>query len=224
MFGRIAGQYDLMNRLMTFGTDRHWRRFLVETADLPEEGRLLDVGTGTGDIAIEALRVNPSLKVIGADLTLEMMKFGMRRSGCEKVGWCCADALELPFMDDSFDSVASGYLARNVADVRKLFEEQMRVVRPGGKVVCLDTSPVHSNILKPFILFHLKAVIPVLGRLVTRDPDAYRYLPESTQAFMGPEALASVMRMAGLKDVSYRRFMFGTMAVHWGTRPEKSVP
>ena len=223
MFSRIAERYDLMNRLMTFGMDRYWRRFLVETAALPDKGRLLDVGTGTGDIAIEALKANPGLMVIGADLTLEMMTVGMRRPEGRTIGWCCSDALELPFMDDTFDSVCSGYLARNVNDVRRLFVEQMRVVKPGGRIVCLDTSPAPKSILKPFILFHLKCVIPVLGYLVTGNSTAYRYLPESTQAFMEPEALASVMKSVGLKDVSYRRFMFGTMAVHWGTRSEGRV-
>lgn len=223
MFGRIAERYDLMNRLMTFGMDRFWRRFLVEAAAVPNEGRLLDVGTGTGDIGIEALRINPSLKVTGVDLTLEMMQVGMRRSEGRKIGWCRSDAFELPFMDDTFDSVTSGYLARNVKDVKKVFEEQMRVVKPGGIVVCLDTSPVPKNILKPVILFYLKVVIPILGYLVTRNSKAYRYLPESTQAFMEPEAMASVMKNIGFKDVSYRRFMFGTMAVHWGTLPKESV-
>jgi demethylmenaquinone methyltransferase/2-methoxy-6-polyprenyl-1,4-benzoquinol methylase len=221
MFARIAERYDLMNRLMTLGMDIHWRRFLVKTADLPVNGRLLDVGTGTGDIAAEALRVNPSVKVTGADLTLEMMKKGMKKPELKKVGWCCADALELPFMENIFDSVTSGYLVRNVTDARKVFEEQMRVVKPGGKVLCLDTSPAPDNFLRPFILFHLKVVIPFLGYLVARDSTAYTYLPESTQAFMEPEVLASLMRDVGLKDVSYRKFMFGTMAVHWGTRPKE---
>ena len=221
MFTRIAGRYDLMNRLMTFGMDRFWRRFLVEAADLPDGGRLLDVGTGTGDIVFEALRTDPSLKVIGADLTLEMIKQGAMRPEEQKVGWCLSDALDLPFADSTFDSVTSGYLIRNVMEAGKAFQEQMRVVKPGGRVVCLDTSPVPKNILKPFILFYLKTVIPVLGYLIARDAKAYRYLPESTQAFMEPETLASVMISVGLQDVSFRRFMFGTMAVHWGTRPEE---
>jgi demethylmenaquinone methyltransferase/2-methoxy-6-polyprenyl-1,4-benzoquinol methylase len=95
----------------------------------------------------------------------------------------------------------------------------MRVVRPGGRVVCLDTSPVPRNALRPFILFHLKVMIPLLGYLVTRNRGAYMYLPESTQAFMTPDRLAAIMRSVGLKDVSYRRFMLGTIAVHTGLRP-----
>ena len=219
MFGRISGRYDLMNRLMTFGQDRSWRRYVVRKAALPKGGRLLDVGTGTGDIALEALRLDSTLGVTAADFSLRMMQVGRRRPAGQGVFWCHANALKLPFPDAAFDAVTSGYLVRNVIDVRQALEEQMRVVRPGGRVVCLDTSPVPRNALRPFALFHLRVVIPLLGYLLTRNRAAYMYLPESTQAFMEPDRLASIMRSVGLKDVFYRRFMFGTMAVHTGRRP-----
>ena len=219
MFGRISRSYDLMNRLMTFGQDRSWRRYVVRKAALPKGGRLLDVGTGTGDIALEALSRDPALSVTAADFSLRMMQVGRRRPAGQKVLWCQADALQLPFPDATFDAVTSGYLVRNVTDVRQAFEEQMRVVKPGGRVVCLDTSPVPRSALRPFVVFHLKVVIPLLGYLLTRNRAAYMYLPESTQAFMTPDQLASIMRNVGLKDVSYRRFMLGTMAVHTGLRP-----
>jgi len=219
MFGRIAARYNLMNRLMTFGQDRVWRRYLVIQTVLPEGGRLLDVGTGTGDIALETLRQDPTAHIIGADLTLEMIRLGRHRLKGDRVGWCQADALRLPFRDSEFDAVSSGYLIRNVPDAEAAFKEQARVVRPGGRVVCLDTSPVPQNLIRPLILLHLKLVIPLLARLVTGQGSAYRYLPESTLHFMEPERLAKVMRSSGLKDVGYRRFMFGTIAVHWGIRP-----
>ena len=220
MFGRISGRYDLMNRLMTFGQDRSWRRYVVGKAALPKSGRLLDVGTGTGDIALEALRLDSTLSVTAVDFSLRMMHTGRRRRGGEKILWCHADALKLPFPDAHFDAVTSGYLVRNVIDVRRAIKEQMRVVRPGGRVVCLDTSPVPRNALRPFVLFHLKVVIPLLGYLLTRNRAAYTYLPDSTQAFMTPDQLASIMRGACLKDVSWQRFMLGTMAVHVGIRPK----
>lgn len=223
MFGRIAGRYDLMNRLMTFGQDRRWRRYLVKQAALPPGGRLLDVATGTGDIAFEALRQQPDAEVVGADFAQEMMRVGRVRPGGDRVAWATADALALPLADASFDAVTSGYLMRNVIDVAGAFREQMRVVRPGGRVVTLDTSPPPRNALRPFIMFHLKTVIPALGRLVAGDSSAYTYLPESTQAFKSPDELADIMRGVGLVDVRYRRFMFGTMAVHTGTRPEETA-
>lgn len=221
MFGRISTRYDLMNRLITFGQDRSWRRCVVETAALPPGGRLLDVGCGTGNIGMEALDGDKTLNVTASDFTIEMIRVGRRRPGGQSVSWCHADALQLPFPDATFDAVTSGYLIRNVIDVRRAFEEQMRVVKPGGRVVCLDTSPVSRHALWPFILFHMKVVIPLLGYLVAGNRAAYRYLSESTRAFMTPNQLASIMNIVGFQDVSYKRFMFDTIAVHSGKRSEK---
>ncbi len=220
MFGRIARRYDLMNRLMTFGRDRAWRRYVIQQADLPEGGSMLDVAVGTGDIAFEALNRVKDLKVVGTDFSIPMMRVGQQRVNGRRVLWCDADALRLPFPNGRFDAVTSGYLMRNVIDIRRAFEEQHRVLKPGGRVICLDTSPPPDNLLKPFIMLHLKFVIPLLGRLITGDSAAYAYLPESTQQFKTPDELAAIMREAGLQDVRYRRFMFGTMAVHVGVRPE----
>lgn len=219
MFGRIAPRYDLMNRLMTLGRDRSWREYVLKVAAVPRGGRLLDVATGTGDIALQALGHDPSLKVVGADFSAPMMIVGRERRDGETVRWVEADALNLPYSNGYFDAVASGYLMRNVIDVPRAFEEQMRVVKPGGRVVCLDTSPPPKNLLRPFILFYFRFVIPTMGRLIANDPSAYAYLPESTQAFKTPDELAKMMRDVGLQSVSYKRFMFGTMAVHVGTRP-----
>jgi demethylmenaquinone methyltransferase/2-methoxy-6-polyprenyl-1,4-benzoquinol methylase len=219
MFGRIAGRYDLMNRLMTFGRDGAWRRHVVAEAAPGPGARLLDLGTGTGDIAFEALGQAGRLTVVGADFTLAMMQVGRRRPGGERVLWCGADALRLPFADASFDAVTSGYLLRNVPDQLAAFREQARVVRPGGRVVCLDTSPPPRGPMRPLVRFHLRFVIPLLGRIVAGDAEAYRYLPETTRRFKTPEELASLMRQAGLTGVGWKRFMFGTIAVHAGMKP-----
>jgi demethylmenaquinone methyltransferase/2-methoxy-6-polyprenyl-1,4-benzoquinol methylase len=221
MFERIARRYNLMNRLITFGRDRVWRRHVVRQAALQPSGSLLDVATGTGDIALEALRQRPGAAVIGADFAPGMMRVGRRRSGGSRVGWCIADALALPFADASFDAVASGYLMRNVADILAAFREQRRVARPGGRVICLDTSPPPPGFLRPLILFHLRVIIPLLGRLIAGDAAAYTYLPASTEGFRTPDELAGLMRQAGLVEVRYRLFMFGAMAVHVGLRPEE---
>lgn len=226
MFGRIAPRYDLMNRLMTLGRDRSWREHVLRVAAVPRGGRLLDVATGTGDIALQALRHDPSLKVVGADFSAPMMLVGRERRDGSAVHWIEADALNLPYGEAYFDAVASGYLMRNVIDVPRAFQEQMRVVKPGGRVVCLDTSPPPKNLLRPFILFYFRFVIPTMGRIIANDPSAYAYLPESTQSFKTPDELAGIMREVGFENVSYKRFMFGTMAVHVGTRPlnEKVLP
>ncbi len=220
MFARIAGRYDTMNRLMTFGQDVKWRQYVIRQANLPIGGRLLDIATGTGDIADEGRRQVPGLLAVGGDFTIEMMQAGRRVPGRAAIRWTAADTLALPFPDDTFDAVTSGFLMRNVIDVAGAFREQWRVTRPGGRVVVLESSPPKDNLLKPFIRFHLNTIIPTLGRLVAGNADAYRYLPDSTQAFQGPEQLAATMRATGFVDVAYRLFMFGTIGVHVGTKPK----
>jgi demethylmenaquinone methyltransferase/2-methoxy-6-polyprenyl-1,4-benzoquinol methylase len=220
MFAGISSDYDFMNRLMTLGMDISWRKFLLSKADIPKGGLLLDVGTGTGDIVFEALRIDPTLNVTGVDFTSEMMEVGRRRKGAEKINWCLADALCLPFPDAAFNAVVSGFLVRNVADVRSVLREQARVVKPGGRVVCLDTSPAGKTIIKPLTVLYIKIFIPFLGRMLTGKGDAYRYLTKSTMTFIKPQALLEIMSDIGLEKVEFKRLMFGNIAVHWGVRPD----
>jgi len=219
MFDRIAGRYRLMNALMTFGHDRSWRRAVVQAAALPAGGRLLDLASGTGDIALEALRQVAGTRVTAADFSLEMMRVGRRRPGGARITWCAADALSLPFADAGFDAVTSGYLLRNVTDRVSAFREQRRVVKPGGRVVCLDTSPPPATPLRPLVRLYLRRVIPLLGRMIAGERSAYAYLSASTEGFKQPDELAGMMREAGLVEVRYRRFMAGTIALHIGIRP-----
>ena len=219
MFARIAGRYDTMNRLMTFGQDLRWRRTVIDKAALPENGKLLDIATGTGDIAYEALTRHPNIQAVGGDFTLEMMQAGQLYPERAAIQWATADTLALPFPDNTFDAVTSGFLMRNVIDVDAAFREQMRVLKPGGHVVVLESSPPKRNILRPFILAHLNYVIPTLGRLVTGEKEAYRYLPDSTQQFRTPQALADAMWRVGLQAIDFKLFMFGTVAIHAGQKP-----
>ncbi len=221
VFQRIAPRYDLMNRLMTAGQDRAWRQFVVQAAAVPHGGTALDIATGTGDIAFEMLTQGNVRLSIGADFAPAMMHVGQHRPLGKRVRWVTADALNLPFPSASFDAVTHGYLLRNVIDIARALSEQRRVLKPGGRVVSLDTSPPPRNLLRPFIVAYLKLVIPTLGTLLTGQRDAYTYLPSSTMGFKTPDALADLMRAAGFVDVSYRSFMFGTMAVHWGTKPHQ---
>lgn len=215
MFTRIAARYDLMNRLMTAGQDVRWRKRVIEMARLKENDSLLDLGTGTGDLAREALSALPRARVVGADFTLEMMRVG-RRNG--PLDFSAADALRLPFEDESFEAVVSGFLMRNVIDVRKALEEQYRILKPGGRIVILDTTKPKKNLLSPFIRFHMHIVIPTLGRLLTGSGDAYRYLPETTEGFLTAEELAARMASIGFKMTGFRRHMFGTVAIHWAEK------
>lgn len=218
LFDGIAGRYRLMNTIMTLGRDGAWRRRVVAEARLQAGGSLLDIATGTGDIALEALGHVPDLRAVGADFSREMMAVGRRRPKGNRMLWCRADALDLPFADDSFDAVTSGYLLRNVTDPLGAFREQARVARPGGRVVCLDTTPPPPSPLRPLIRIYLRRVIPLIGRIITGDREAYSYLVSSTEAFKTAEELAAVMTAAGLEEVRYHRFMFGTMAIHTGTK------
>jgi demethylmenaquinone methyltransferase / 2-methoxy-6-polyprenyl-1,4-benzoquinol methylase len=220
MFARISSNYDSMNRLMTFWMDMSWRRILISKAKVSSGGRMLDVGTGTGDIALETVRLDNTLRVTGLDFTPEMLHIGAKREGAGKINWCRGDALNLPFPDSTFDAVVSGFLIRNVADVYKAFHEQVRVVKPGGQVVCLDTSPVSYGVFRPLIMFYLNLMIPMIGKIFTGEGDAYRYLTTSTLNFIKPHDLVQIMRNAGLDDVRFKRLLFGTIAVHWGMRPK----
>lgn len=219
MFGSISRRYDLLNTLMSLGRDRAWRRFALDAAAPPEDGALLDIGTGTGKIAAEAKARHPGLLVAAADLTPAMMRVGKDALRGLDISWINADALMLPFGDESFDVVTSGFLMRNVPDIKKAFIEQLRVVKQGGRVVCLDTSPPRSHILKPLILLHFRVIIPLMGGLLTGQWDAYRYLPRSTESFKTAEELARIMEDAGFEHIAFHSFMFGTMTVITGVRP-----
>lgn len=217
MFTRIARRYDLMNRLMTGGQDIRWRKRVIELARMNDHASFLDLGTGTGDLARAALSEFPKARVVAADFTLEMMRVGQKTS---PLNFSTADALRLPFNESSFDAVVSGFLMRNVIDLQKALDEQYRVLKNGGRIVVLDTTRPKKNILSPFIWLHMHFVIPTLGGLLTGSQDAYRYLPETTEGFVTAEEMAARMARAGFQKISFQRYMFGTIAIHWG---EKAV-
>jgi demethylmenaquinone methyltransferase/2-methoxy-6-polyprenyl-1,4-benzoquinol methylase len=215
MFTQIARRYDLMNRLMTAGQDLRWRRQVIQLARLDDAASFLDLGTGTGDLAREARLQFPKARVFAADFTFEMMRVGQKAG---PLNFSTADALQLPFADSSFDAVVSGFLMRNVIDLQKALWEQFRVLRHGGRMVILDTTRPKKNMLSPFIWIHMHWIIPNLGRLLTGVGEAYRYLPETTEGFVSAEELASRMTAVGFQKIGFRRFMFGTIAIHWGEK------
>lgn len=218
MFTRIAARYNRANRWMTLGQDRSWRRMVIRLAEVPHGGKLLDIGTGTGDLALEALRLDDSLLAVGGDFTMAMLRQGQAAPGGERARWVCADALNLPFPDASFDSVVSGYLLRNVSDIALAWREQFRVLKPGGRTVCLDTTPPPSDLPHLPVHLYLRLAIPLIGRLIAGETEAYTYLPESTRQFLAAEELAQSMVAEGFQEVRFQRLMLGTMAIHWGTR------
>ena len=218
MFARIARRYDLMNRLMTGGRDRVWRQIVVQYARLPPGGWLLDVATGTGDIGHEALRQHPDARAVGADFTLEMMQVGQAKKPGSQLHFVGGDALCLPFADDTFDAAVSGFMMRNVADISRAFAEQHRVVKPGGRVVCLEISRPQTPVFRELFRFYFYRLVPVIGALVSGQREAYTYLPHSLTHFPEPKELAETMRSVGLRDVHFRRLMWGTVAIHVGVK------
>jgi demethylmenaquinone methyltransferase/2-methoxy-6-polyprenyl-1,4-benzoquinol methylase len=217
MFDRISPSYDRMNRIMSMGMDGRWRASAVRAAQVSPGGSVLDVCCGTGDLAVELRRaVGPSGRVVALDFSERMLDAARAKSS--QVEWVQGDALELPMADDSFDAATVGWGVRNLADRERGFREMARVVRPGGRVVCLEmsTPPAWAA---PFARVWTDRAVPLLGRAVAHDADAYSYLPESARAFPDAPGLAAIMHAAGLERVGFRRLAMGAVALHVGTVP-----
>jgi demethylmenaquinone methyltransferase/2-methoxy-6-polyprenyl-1,4-benzoquinol methylase len=211
MFDRIAPVYDAMNRAMTLGLDRRWRRLTAEAVVRPGD-RVLDACCGTGDLALADARVGG--RVTGVDFSKEMLARAERKA--PEFDWVQADAAALPFPDGSFDSVTIGFGIRNLADLEAGFRELARVLVPGGRLGCLEiTRP--RGVLRPFFRVWFDGLVPVAGKVLPGGA-AYSYLPASVRRFPGPEDLAAAMEGAGLAGVGWRLLGGGIVALHVGRR------
>ncbi len=217
LFDSIAVSYDRMNKILSFGRDQSWRRRLIARTTLVPEAALLDLATGTGDLARAALAAQPELRVVAADFSLPMMIAGRQGRGAEQIFWCGADANALPFSDQSFDTVISAFLIRNVDDIHTVILEQKRLLRSGGQVLFLDTSPPRG-FFAPLIRLYLRLILPLTGQLIARDRSAYSYLQQSTENFHSPTELDSFLRTAGFIGISHETMMFGSICIHSATR------
>jgi demethylmenaquinone methyltransferase/2-methoxy-6-polyprenyl-1,4-benzoquinol methylase len=223
MFGAISGRYDLMNRLMTTGLDGRWRRLAAAQAALEPGDEALDACCGTGDLAFSLTEACPACEVIGLDFTPAMLDRARQKAAARERGgrpapreFVAGDLLALPFEDGRFSAVTVGWGVRNVPDVPRAFAEMARVTRPGGRVVCLESTMPPDGAGKLFHAVWMGRVVPLLGRIVTGDPSAYAYLPASVAAFPRADELAAIMAHAGLTNVRYRRLGLGAVAVHVG--------
>src|ERR671939_713669 len=220
MFDRIASVYDLMNSLMTAGLHKRWRERAADLAAVGPGDRVLDVATGTGDLALElARRVGPSGEVVGSDFSEGMLEVARRKAaGVANVRWEHGNALSLPYGDGEFAAATVGFGARNFSDLDRGLSEMARVVRPGGRVVVLEITTPQRPPLSTFFRVWFDRIVPLLGRL-TGESLAYSYLPSSVRRFPAPEGLAAAMARAGLRDIRWILTAGGIIAIHVGTKP-----
>jgi len=220
MFGRIVPRYDTVNSLMTLGLDARWRRETVAMTQ-PEGADALDIATGTGELAFEMVRQG-ARTVAGVDFCVAMVEAAQRKYAAERIGgrlsFAAGDAMALPFRDNTFDCIVNGFMLRNVADLRSTFSELGRVLRPGGRLVCLDLTPPRGP-MKPFFKSYIALWVPLLGVVVGRDYAAYRYLFQSLSIHPDADRIAEMMQDAGFSEVNYKLGGFNTVAIHRGVKP-----
>jgi demethylmenaquinone methyltransferase/2-methoxy-6-polyprenyl-1,4-benzoquinol methylase len=211
MFDRISGVYDLMNQVMTAGLHHAWRRRAADLAGAGPDTEVLDVATGTGDLAIEMAR--RGARVVGSDFSEDML--ARARAKEPAIAWEWANAMDLPYADDRFAAATVGFGARNFSDLEQGVREMARVVRPGGRVVILEITTPTKPPLSTFFRVWFDTIVPALGR-VAGDSQAYEYLPDSVKRFPAPAALAAVMDRAGLHDIRWILTAGGIIALHVG--------
>jgi demethylmenaquinone methyltransferase/2-methoxy-6-polyprenyl-1,4-benzoquinol methylase len=223
MFSRIAGRYDLVNDLMSFGLHRRWKR---ETVRLAIDGaarpvRVLDLCCGSGDLGFLAEQLGAG-RVTGADFTLPMLVVAWRRrkARASRSAFVQADALRLPFPDGTFDAVVVGYGLRNVSDLAAALAEMRRVLAPGGRVAVLDFGKPENPVARALYRAYLRAAMPVVGWLFHGDADAYRYIPESLERYPAQRGVERMMREAGFANARYENHLLGAMGINIGEAPE----
>lgn len=223
MFDNIAPAYDVMNRLMTFGIDRNWRKSCVREAAETSPKKVLDIATGTGDLAVALARSIAGSHVTGVDLSPGMIEVGIKKVSekglQERIDLQVADALALPFADNTFDVITIAFGIRNFEHLDRGYREMLRVLRPGGKLVVLELTQPRHALVKPFYKFHTRAIIPFVGRIASGDSRAYTYLPESIAAVPARDEMTALMTDAGFSSARWKDLFPGVATLYTSIKP-----
>ena len=224
MFQNIAPQYDLLNRVLSFGIDRYWRKFAVRQLQIPENGRVLDIATGTGDVALTIAAKTPdSVEIIGEDFTQGMLLLGREKIAdspyADRIRLVNAPCEAIPHPGNLFDGITIAFGIRNVVDRNAGLLEMCRVLKPKGRAVILEFSTPRSRLFRSLYYFYFRRILPAIGGLFSKR-SAYQYLPDSVLDFPAREKFSQMMTDAGFVDVRAHDLTFGIVTVYVGTCPD----
>lgn len=219
MFDNIAGTYDFLNHLLSLGVDFYWRKKAIGLLQKYSPKKILDVATGTGDFAIEALKLNPE-RVIGIDISKKMLQIGkekIKRFKLEdKIELMLADSEKLPFKDNSFDAITVGFGVRNFENLEKGLSEMHRVLNKNGIAVILEFSKPKIFPVKIIFNFYFKNILPFVGKFISKDKEAYTYLPESVRSFPDGKGFLNIMKKVGFSNLQQIKLTFGIASIYVG--------
>ena len=215
VFSEVAKKYDLMNDLMSFGTHRLWKKRLVELINIQNNQKILDIGSGTGDVGIKIAKQKKSAEVFLGDLNLSMLQIGKKKNNNEKnVYWINMNAENLPFKNNYFDKCIMSFCLRNITDIDKALHESIRVLKSGGEFFCLEFSKINMPIIKYIYEKYKNKIIPLLGKYINNKEEAYKYLAESISTFPNQDILYNKLIDIGYVNVSYYNIFSGIVAIH----------
>lgn len=220
MFDSISHRYDFLNHFLSLGVDHLWRKKAIARLKDLQPKRILDVATGTGDLAIAALKLNPE-EIVGVDLSENMLSVGrtkMSKKGIKNITMVQGDSENLPFEDNAFDAITVGFGVRNYENLEKGLTEMKRVLRPGGKLVVLEFSKPSTFPIKQLFTFYSKYILPIWGKLFSGSTEAYVYLPESVKHFPEGTDFLTILEQCGYKNTDFKRLSFGISSIYEGTK------
>jgi demethylmenaquinone methyltransferase / 2-methoxy-6-polyprenyl-1,4-benzoquinol methylase len=221
MFNSIAGKYDFLNHFLSAGIDIYWRKQAVKIVGQNKPALLLDIATGTGDFAIEALQLNPQ-KIIGVDISEGMLAVGQekikKKNLTGKIELQLGDSENLAFADNTFDGTMAAFGVRNFENLTQGLSEMYRVLKPGGRIVVLEFSKPQAFPFKQVYNFYFKQILPVFGKLISKDQSAYTYLPESVQAFPDGPDFINILKQVGFKNTQWHSLTFGISSIYTGLK------